>query len=176
MLQALYDGSVDYEDGTPNTASQAAKVCAIFVVLRTCRSPHARSPPLARMYPLSLLGALNPRRTRGRFVVLRCIYEPMVLSLAQYSRRAPRLLAPKCSSALPLPPCSPATGSASDGRPSKTEGSPSSEIVILISKISLARKVLHLIFCFALAIRGPLYAHTVSRNLSDSLFVFHTAG
>ncbi len=35
MLQALYDGSVDYEDGTPNTASQAAKVCAIFVVLRS---------------------------------------------------------------------------------------------------------------------------------------------
>ena len=29
-LQALYDGSVDYEDGTPNTASQAAKVCRLL--------------------------------------------------------------------------------------------------------------------------------------------------
>jgi hypothetical protein len=26
FVQALYDGSVEYEDGTPNTASQAAKV------------------------------------------------------------------------------------------------------------------------------------------------------
>jgi hypothetical protein len=31
--QALYDGSVDYEDGTPNTASQAAKVCAASLLL-----------------------------------------------------------------------------------------------------------------------------------------------
>ena len=93
----------------------------------------------------------------------------MLLSLAQYSCRAPRLLAPKCSSALPLLPCSPATGSASDGRPSKIEGSPSSENVVLISKWSLARKVLHLIFNFALAIRDPLYVHTVCRHLSALL-------
>lgn len=36
FLQALYDGSVDYEDGTPNTASQAAKVCGLLSSQRCC--------------------------------------------------------------------------------------------------------------------------------------------
>jgi hypothetical protein len=36
LVQALYDGSVEYEDGTPNTASQAAKVFRLSSSRRRC--------------------------------------------------------------------------------------------------------------------------------------------